>query len=63
MFTRQWGSLGRSKKDILDKMEGHVLHPIQFEELYARFHYSDYILQYKPEYKIEKQDKGDYYRS
>jgi hypothetical protein len=47
------GSIGQNQKDILKKMEGHVLHPIQFEELFARFHYSDYILQYKPEFTIE----------
>jgi hypothetical protein len=37
-------------------MKGHVLHPIQFEELFARFHYSDYILQYSPEYKIKDEN-------
>jgi hypothetical protein len=47
------GVIGEKQKDLLDKMEGHVLHPIQFEELFARFHYSDYILQYSPEYKIK----------
>jgi hypothetical protein len=52
------GVIGEKQKEILDKLEGHVLHPIQFEELYARFHYSDYILQYKPEYSIESQDNG-----
>ena len=52
------GVIGEKQKELLDKMEGHVLHPVQFEELYARFHYSDYILQYKPEYKIENQDNG-----
>ena len=50
------GVIGEKQEDILEKMKGHVLHPIQFEELFARFHYSDYILQYKPEYKIENQD-------
>jgi hypothetical protein len=50
------GVIGEKQKEILDKMEGHVLHPIQFEELFARFHYSDYILQYSPEYKIKNQD-------
>ncbi len=50
------GIIGEKEKDLLDKMKGQVLHPIQFEELYARFHYSDYILQYKPEYKIESED-------
>lgn len=52
------GAIGEKEKELLDKMEGHVLHPIQFEELYARFHYSDYILQHKPEYKIESKDAG-----
>lgn len=52
------GVIGEKQKDILEKMKGHVLHPIQFEELYARFHYSDYVLQYKPEYKIEEDERG-----
>ena len=52
------GIIGESQKSILEKMKGNVLHPVQFEELYARFHYSDYILQHKPEYKIESQDSG-----
>lgn len=52
------GVIGEKQKDILEKMKGHVLHPIQFEELYARFHYSDYILQYLPEYKIENKKEG-----
>ncbi len=52
------GILAERNKEMLQKMKGHVLHPIQFEELYARFHYSDYILQYKPEYKIEESEKG-----
>ncbi|MDP2688319.1 MAG: hypothetical protein Q8O62_13935 [Aequorivita sp.] len=52
------GVIGEKQKDMLLKMENHVLHPIQFEELYARFHYSDYIFQYKPEYKIENHDTG-----
>lgn len=52
------GVIGESQRDILEKMKGHILHPIQFEELYARFHYSDYILQYKPEYKIEENENG-----
>jgi hypothetical protein len=52
------GVIGEKQKELLDKMKGNVLHPVQFEELYARFHYSDYILQYKPEYKIESRDDG-----
>ena len=50
------GVIGDKQKELLDKMKGHVLHPIQFEELFARFHYSDYILQYTPEYKIGNED-------
>jgi hypothetical protein len=52
------GVIGEKQKDILHKIKGHTLHPIQFEELYARFHYSDYIYQYKPEYKIENHNDG-----
>lgn len=52
------GVIGEKENDILEKMKGHVLHPIQFEELFARFHYSDYILQYKPEFKIESTENG-----
>lgn len=51
-------AIGESQKDILQKMEGHVLHPVQFEELYARFHYSDYIMQYEPQFNIEMLDNG-----
>ena len=50
------GVIGKRNEEILDKMKGHVLHPIQFEELYARFHYYDYILQHRPEYKIENSE-------
>ncbi|HBL78647.1 MAG TPA: hypothetical protein DDZ79_01205 [Aequorivita sp.] len=52
------GIIAIKQKELLEKMKGHVLHPIQFEELYARFHYSDYILQYNPEYKIERKDNA-----
>lgn len=48
------GVIAESQQEILEKMRGCVLHPIQFEELYARFHYSDYLLQYKPEYNITR---------
>ena len=52
------GVIGEKEKDLLEKMKGDVLHPVQFEELFARFHYSDYILQYKPEYIIENTAEG-----
>lgn len=50
------GVIMEKQKEILQKIEGHVLHPLQFEELFARFHYSDYIMQYKPEYEVIDQD-------
>lgn len=50
------GAIGDRLHDILEKMKGHVLHPVQFEELYAHFHYSDYILRGKPEYEIESSE-------
>lgn len=55
---RDNGVIGEKNKDILEKIKGHTLHPVQFEELYARFHYSDYVLQYKPEYNIEENEGG-----
>lgn len=39
-------------RELLSKTEGHVLHPIQFEELCARFLYSNYLLQYPRKFKI-----------
>ena len=52
------GIIMANQKEVLEKMKGHVLHPVQFEELYARFHYTDYILQFTPEYHIENRDDG-----
>lgn len=52
------GVIEEKQHVFLEKMKGHILHPVQFEELYARFHYTDYILKYKPEYKIKNHDHG-----
>lgn len=52
------GAIGERVSPILEKMKGHTLHPIQFEELYAHFHYSDYILRAKPEYEITSDVEG-----
>jgi hypothetical protein len=38
--------------EVLEKVAGHVLHPIQFEELCARFFYSAYLFNRLPEYSI-----------
>ena len=50
------GVIKEKESKLLEKMKGHVLHPIQFEELYARFHYDDYILQYNPKFKIDNKN-------
>ena len=52
------GVIAEKQKEVLEKINGHVLHPVQFEELYARFHYSDYILGYTPKYTIKSKNGG-----
>ncbi|MBE8713294.1 hypothetical protein [Sphingobacterium hungaricum] len=37
-------------EDVLAKVKGHVLHPIQFEEICARYFYSAYLFNRLPEY-------------
>jgi hypothetical protein len=39
-------------KEALDKIKGQTLHPIQFEELNARFFYSAYLFNRLPEFNI-----------
>ncbi|MDN3550668.1 hypothetical protein [Mucilaginibacter aquaedulcis] len=39
-------------KEVLDKIKGQKLHPIQFEELNARFFYSAYLFNRLPEFNI-----------
>lgn len=41
---------------LLEKIGETILHPIQFEELKARFMYNNYLLQYKPQYQIEEKE-------
>lgn len=38
------GIIGMNQQDILDKISDKILHPIQFEELCARFLYANYLL-------------------
>jgi len=54
------GVVTHEQKDILDKIGETVLHPIQFEELYARFLYATFLLQYKVNYKIEQNENKLY---
>lgn len=51
------GVIAETEKELLDQIKNQTLHPAQFEELFARFHYRDYILQYKPECDIEYNTK------
>lgn len=39
-------------KEMLEKVKGHTLHPIQFEEVNGRFFYSAYLFNRLPEYNI-----------
>ena len=39
-------------KEVLQKIEGQVLHPIQFEEFNARIFYSAYLFNRLPEYNV-----------
>lgn len=53
------GAIGEEHKEIVDEIpQDKALHPVQFEELYARFHYSDYIMRQKPSYEITSSDEG-----
>ncbi|HET8838277.1 MAG TPA: hypothetical protein VFM82_04705 [Flavobacteriaceae bacterium] len=52
------GIIAEEQADILEKIKGHVLHPVQFEELFARLHYTADLLQYKPKYKFNENENG-----
>ena len=52
------GAVVKEHQYLIDKIGDTVLHPIQFEELCARFLYSSYLLAKKPEYNIQKLDSG-----
>ena len=46
------GAIAKSQQDILNKISDKVLHPIQFEELCARFLYANYLLRKKTQHHI-----------
>jgi hypothetical protein len=54
------GENGIYHKELTDKISDTTLHPIQFEELCARFIYSNYLLNASYEYKI-KPTEGSVY--
>lgn len=45
-----------TESELIEKMEGYTLHPAQFEELYARFHYRLDLLQYTPNHKLHVEE-------
>jgi hypothetical protein len=47
-------------KDILEKLKGKTLHPVQYEELCGRFFYSNYLFNRLPEYTILPTDEHIY---
>src|SRR5690606_26106331 len=47
-------------QEVLEKMEGQCLHPVQFEELCARFFYSCYLFNRLPEYTVLPTDEQVY---
>lgn len=50
------GMVKQSQMKLLEKIGDAELHPVQFEELCAKFLYAHYLLQYKPVYKMEEKD-------
>lgn len=46
------GTHGVYHEEALKKIEGHVLHPVQFEEICARYFYSAYLFNKLPEYSF-----------
>lgn len=46
----------QKESDLLQKLNRTILHPIQFEELKARFTYSNYLLKHKRTFKIKEEN-------
>ena len=51
------GTVARKEKNLLEKIGEKTLHPIQFEELAARFLYSNYLLKNRGQNKIEVEEE------
>lgn len=51
------GIVGNSQKQIINKIGEKVLHPIQFEELCARFLYANYLLKYRGKHNIKTSEE------
>jgi hypothetical protein len=57
------GAVGEYQQDIVNKFSEKILHPIQLEEIFARFIYSNYLLKKTPQYKIEEREDHIYVES
>ncbi|MCO5248450.1 MAG: hypothetical protein M9887_05835 [Chitinophagales bacterium] len=52
------GEVGKFLKETLSKVGDHLLHPAQFEELYGKFLYANYIMREPLDYQIiQEQDQ------
>ncbi len=51
------GIVGNNQKQIINKIGEKVLHPIQFEELCARFLYANYLLKHRGKYNLEASEE------
>jgi hypothetical protein len=47
------GAVGNHEQDIIQKISGKTLHPVQFEELCGRFIYANYLLKGFAAYNIQ----------
>ena len=51
------GAVGKNQQDIIDKISDKILHPIQFEELCARFLYANYLIKRRAQHIIQQMDE------
>ena len=51
------GIVGNNQKQIINKIGEKILHPIQFEELCARFLYANYLLKYRSKYNTQTSEE------
>jgi hypothetical protein len=52
------GNVAAFNQDVLTTIADKTLHPAQFEELYARFMYTNYLLREFPDYLLTEEDDG-----
>src|SRR5690606_2440918 len=50
------GEVEKYEMDTLNEVGNATLHPVQFEELYARFIYTNYIMRNLSDYRITQQN-------